>query len=282
MAFSFEEKMSKEEIIAAIRECAEKLGRCPKVPELKRMKGIGLRTVRRHFGSYGEAVRQAGFDPQGQGYTATMEALFADWAGVCRQLGKLPTIKEYGVHGKYSVGPMMTRFGGWTDVPRGMRDWVQHKGLEADWKDVLEMIKLDELRQRRPAEKSNSGDAKLNSGRARAGRPLYGSPLTDLALLFAPTNEAGVLYLFGMVARQLGLVMLHAQAGYPDCQAARLVEGGKWQLVNVELEFQSRNFLLHQHDPRLCDVIVCWEHNWAECPEEIEVIELRTVLERMK
>lgn len=274
--------MSKEEIIAAIRECAEKLGSCPKVPELKQMKGIGLRTVRKHFGSYGEAVRQAGFDPQGQGHTATMEALFADWARVCRQLGKLPTIKEYGAHGKYSVGPMMTRFGGWTDVPRGMRDWAQQKGLEAGWKDVLEMIKLDELRQRRPAAKWNPANEKLNSGRARAGRPLYGSPLTDLALLFAPTNEAGVLYLFGMLARQMGLVLLHTQTGYPDCQAARLVEGGKWQLVNVELEFQSRNFLLHQHDPKLCDIIVCWEHNWADCPEEIEVIELKTVLERMK
>jgi hypothetical protein len=28
----------------------------------------------------------------------------------------------------------------------------------------------------------------------------------------------------------------------------------------------------HGHDPKKCDVIVCWVHNWPECP--LEVIEL--------
>jgi hypothetical protein len=48
----------------------------------------------------------------------------------------------------------------------------------------------------------------------------------------------------------------------------------------VEIEFQSRNFLLHHHDAKVCDVIVCWEHNWPECPEEIEVVELIGVIAR--
>jgi hypothetical protein len=30
-----------------------------------------------------------------------------------------------------------------------------------------------------------------------------------------------------------------------------------------------------------CDVIVCWVHNWPECPEWIEVVELRKVVDRM-
>lgn len=272
--------MSKEEIVAAIRECTESLGRCPRVPELKKMKGIGLRTVRRHFGSYGEAVRVAGFDPEGQGHKASMEALFADWARVCRALGKVPTIKEYGNMGRYSVGPLITRFGGWTETPRGMQEFAEEKGLEADCKDVLEMIKLHEARLNRRNKKFNTGDKKCNLGRVREGRPLYGMPLTEMALLFAPTNEAGVLYLFGMLARQIGMVLLHTQTEYPDCQVARMVEGGKWQLANAEIEFQSRNFLLHQHDARRCDVIICWEHNWPECPEEIEVVELIGVVGR--
>ncbi|HEY1939825.1 MAG TPA: hypothetical protein VGJ33_17975 [Candidatus Angelobacter sp.] len=36
----------------------------------------------------------------------------------------------------------------------------------------------------------------------------------------------------------------------------------------------SRNFVTHGHDPKKCDVIVCWTHNWPECPEWIEVVEL--------
>ena len=46
--------------------------------------------------------------------------------------------------------------------------------------------------------------------------------------------------------------------------------------MRIEIEFHSRNFLQHFHDPKECDLIVCWEHNWAECP--MEVIALKDVL----
>jgi hypothetical protein len=49
--------------------------------------------------------------------------------------------------------------------------------------------------------------------------------------------------------------------------------------VNVEVEMYSRNFVAHGHDAKKCDVIVCWVHNWQECPEWIEVVELRKVVE---
>ena len=52
---------------------------------------------------------------------------------------------------------------------------------------------------------------------------------------------------------------------------------GKWQHERIEFEYESKNFLLHGHDPKRCDVIVCWRHNWKECPEEIEVIELSRI-----
>ena len=47
----------------------------------------------------------------------------------------------------------------------------------------------------------------------------------------------------------------------------------------MEVEFESKNFLRHGHDPKKCDVIVCWVHNWPECPECIEVVELRKEVE---
>jgi hypothetical protein len=65
------------------------------------------------------------------------------------------------------------------------------------------------------------------------------------------------------------------QVEFPDCQAVREMAKGQWQDVNVEVEMYSRNFVAHGHDPTKCDVIVCWEHNWPECPREIEVVELR-------
>jgi len=35
------------------------------------------------------------------------------------------------------------------------------------------------------------------------------------------------------------------------------------------------------HDPKKCDIIVCWVHNWPECPEWIEVIELSRVVRQI-
>jgi hypothetical protein len=56
------------------------------------------------------------------------------------------------------------------------------------------------------------------------------------------------------------------QVEFPDCQAVREMAKGQWQDVNVEVEMYSRNFVAHKHDPKKCDVIVCWIHNWTECP----------------
>ena len=48
-----------------------------------------------------------------------------------------------------------------------------------------------------------------------------------------------------------------------------------WKDVPVEFEYQSSNFPKHNHDPNQCDTIICWEHDWSECPKNIEVIELK-------
>jgi hypothetical protein len=61
----------------------------------------------------------------------------------------------------------------------------------------------------------------------------------------------------------------------------REIEPGRWQRLRIELEFESSRFLVHGHDPNECDVIVCWKHNWAECPANIEVIELSSIIKRL-
>jgi hypothetical protein len=52
-----------------------------------------------------------------------------------------------------------------------------------------------------------------------------------------------------------------------------------WQRVRVEFEFRSRTFRAHGHDPDQCDVIVCWQDNWPDCP--IEVVELKSAIQRL-
>jgi hypothetical protein len=109
----------------------------------------------------------------------------------------------------------------------------------------------------------------IKKDRAVMGEPFDRSPMTN-----APVNELGVMVLFGMVAAGLGLQVESVQGKFPDCLAKRQVAPGKWQHLRIEFEYESKNFKLHGHDPKGCDMIVCWRHNWKECPESIEVIEL--------
>lgn len=106
------------------------------------------------------------------------------------------------------------------------------------------------------------------------GRPTYGNPINFRGLRHEPVNESGVVFLFGVVARELGFLVEALQAGYPDCEAKRQVGPGKWQRVRIEFEYESRNFRDHGHQPAGCDMIVCWRHNWPDCPEHIEVLAL--------
>jgi hypothetical protein len=112
-------------------------------------------------------------------------------------------------------------------------------------------------------------------------RPLLGAPLGLPGFLFEPTNEMGVILLFGMLAWRLGFMIESAQMGYPDCHAKLEVEPGRWQDVNLEFEHQSRHFRAHRHDPLRCDIIICWIHNWKACPDKLQVIELREVVRRL-
>jgi hypothetical protein len=119
-------------------------------------------------------------------------------------------------------------------------------------------------------------------GQAPCGRPVvYGEPLGLAAMAHAPTNELGVLFLFGIMAAELGFRVERLQAAFPDCEAKREVAPGKWELVFIELEIYSRNFKSHRHNPRGCHAIVCWKHNWPDCPEWLEVIELSKLVKKL-
>jgi hypothetical protein len=112
----------------------------------------------------------------------------------------------------------------------------------------------------------------------QAGPVVYGEPLGLAAMAHAPTCEDGVLFLFGVVATDLGFRVERIQKGFPDCEAKREVAPGRWERVWIEFELYSRNFKEHGHDPAKCHAIVCWKHNWPDVPEGLEVIELSRVV----
>jgi hypothetical protein len=151
---------------------------------------------------------------------------------------------------------------------------------EAEWRDVLEMIAAKTAGTREVKEAIKEAIRKNMSAPAvLKGRRVYGRPLPLREMAHAPTDESGVIFLFGVVAHLLRFKIQHLQKGYPDCEAMREIAPDVWQLVWIEFEFESRNFRSHQHPVHGCDIIVCWTHNWKDCP--LEVIELSKVVKEL-
>lgn len=290
--------MSKEKMLALIRQCARKLGRNPTRRDLKRMAALTDARVNRLFGSVGQAFRAAGLEPAGQGFRTPAEALLRDWASVARKMGKIPTRDEYVCHGRYSAGPFNSRWKSWHAVADAFRRYARTSGTESMWADVLAMIQsrgitcsttagspsrvlasrggVDAV----PALPVDEDEEGASDARRPLfpGRPMYGTPVLFPGLGREPVHESGVIYVFGMVAHKLGFVVERMQTAFPDCEAMRQVRPGRWQRVHIEFELESRNFLMHGHRRQGCDLIVCWLHNWPHCPRNIEVIELRHVI----
>lgn len=105
------------------------------------------------------------------------------------------------------------------------------------------------------------------------GYSIVGDLINFRGLVYSPVNEDGVVFLFGRVVDDLHMYIEEIKPGYPDCVARRFTGKG-WEKILIEFEYQSSNFKSHGHDPKECNLIVCWEHDWKECP--LEVIELKS------
>ena len=269
--------MTKEEILTAIRVCVGKLGRNPNLRELHSMTGVTAKVLYSRLGTMRRALEAAGLEVTGPGFAQPESALLLDWAAVARKLNKVPRVNEYQSTGRFSSKPFHTRYGSWTRVGTAFCKFAQDQGIQEQWRDLLEMIAAEPARG--PKVVGSSMEPRIRKGALLCDRPVYGPPLQLPELAHAPMNELGVVFVFGAMARRLGFIVHRLQARFPDCIAMREMAPGQWQRVRIEFELESRNFLKHRHRADRCDLIVCWRHNWKECP--LEVIELEKALDRV-
>jgi len=109
-------------------------------------------------------------------------------------------------------------------------------------------------------------------------KSIVGDLINFRGLVYSPTNENGVIFLFGKVMEDLNMYIEEIKPGFPDCIGRRFTGKG-WERVYIEFEYKSSNFKEHNHNPDDCDLIVCWEHDWPECP--LEVMELREIIKSL-
>ena len=110
----------------------------------------------------------------------------------------------------------------------------------------------------------------------RIHKTIVGDPLNFDGLQYAPINEQGVVFLFGKLHKELGIIVEAIQTGFPDAKGRKKVRMG-WQEIAIEFEYRSSNFQWHKHTLDHCDMIICWINDWKECP--IEVVELKSIIE---
>jgi hypothetical protein len=88
-------------------------------------------------------------------------------------------------------------------------------------------------------------------------------------IVYEPINEQGVILLFAALCHDLGFMIEGIRSAFPDALLRRKNAKGTWNSCRAEFEFRSSNFKSHKHDPNQCDIIICWEHDWQDCPKEV-------------
>jgi hypothetical protein len=280
----------KDEILDAIRRAAKELGRRPSRSAFIAHSGISEYQVLKYFPNWNNAVAAAGLEPDRSNVQLEDAVLLEDWGRLVRELRQIPTRTQYRQLGNIGASSFEHHFGPWSKMPDVFRQFAETR---PDWSDVLALLPVTATSFKSPLSKSPTSETSEPQGYRQhrlpaksvhsklEGRPLYGNHIDFRGLRHEPVNENGVIFLFGIVARELGYSVEAVQQGFPDCEAKRMVAADKWQRVKIEFEYESRNFRDHGHPADGCDVIVCWRHNWAECPSHIEVLELSEVIKRL-
>lgn len=265
---------SRQRVLAEICALARELGRAPSRRELLRATGWSEYRILTHFKSWSDAVRAAGARPNDRNLKLDDARLLEDWGQIVRKYGRIPTRNHYRKEGQFSPGVMEKHFGPWSALRDRFREFAKDSD---EWSDVVALLSAAPIRPRvsAPVKKATRGQGKHSR---LPNRPSYGNPIEFRGMRHEPVNEQGVVFLFGMVARELGYSVESIQTGFPDCEAKRRTGPDTWQRVRVEFEFESRNYRDHGHPIGGCDVIVCWHHNWPGCPSELEVVELRSLI----
>jgi hypothetical protein len=278
-----ERYMKNDDIISELQRVADKLQSPYLTMRLFRQHSkFSVSTIKNRFGTWNKALMAAGIQVLPSGTPPAAKVSFSDdellqeIVRLTSELGKTPTSREMNSIGRFSERPYSKRWGSFKkardiayakygypaiESPTSRNSLTESSGTPSQIPHhiiVPQTHKPDTTRQRKKVQ--------------------FGEPIDFRGLRFAPINEQGVVYLFGMISRELGFLIESIRTDYPDCEGKRCVDPNRqrWEHVLIEFEYKSSNFNEHGHTTEDCDLIVCWIHDWEDCP--IEVLELKSQL----
>ncbi|HEY9745017.1 MAG TPA: hypothetical protein V6C99_02230 [Oculatellaceae cyanobacterium] len=269
-------KYTKEAIINLLKEQAKRLGK-DNLTKQEISQCISTSTVNSYFGTVRAAMEFAGLTYAERGENLKNrppqindDDLFNSILVLEAELGEIPNYNQYQAMGNYSVKPFRQRFGKWEDVIAYYQKWKTENSLSNPVHQTQTSFK-----------KVKTTTPKVQPPKAKKPPKLYGEPIDFRGLHHAPTNEQGVVFLFGMVCRELGFRIEIVRTGFPDFEGKYLYNANEnlWAEARIEIEFKASNFKDHGHNPDECDFIVCWENDWPDCP--LTIIELKSEIMKL-
>lgn len=259
---------SDESLLNELRRVANLFGkRSVTQAEFKKHGNVSCSMMESRFGKWNNALLKAGLEITRRN-NIPIEEIYEDIDQVWNKLERRPSYDEFNKFGRFSSSLLENRFGSYLKALDAYITWKEQKS-----NDYSKVVHDSEIPENIIHDNTES---KSNSKRIK-----YGSLVNFRGLQHAPLNELGVVFLFGMVSKELEFSVEAISVDFPDCEAKRYDPKSKTcEKISIEFEFNSSNFKKHDHDPNQCDLIVCWEHDWKDCP--IEVLELSKIIEDLK
>ncbi len=230
----------KQTIIAKLQSIAKDLGAAAVARhEFLRRSGVTERKVQRLFGSYNDLVLAAGLSPRAFPSSDSPAYSDRDILNEVVRVIRLPNSKLTRVffdqHANISTSACERRFGGWINTIKAAGELLRSDDEAA----LLHRIREYTMPGPQPRKPSvlSAGIAGSDVDDEPLQRELdqhtmvptsvtnlYGDFINFRGLQHAPVNEQGVVFLFGMICRELGYVVEIVKPGFPDCEAKRRVQ----------------------------------------------------------
>jgi len=109
--------VSESELINHLEELADEFGRAPTNTEMDGLGEFSASTYIRRFGSWNEAVKEAGLDPN-MNRDLSKSALLHDLRDLSERLGRTPTNRDVTEHGKFAANSYQRVFGALTEAQK--------------------------------------------------------------------------------------------------------------------------------------------------------------------
>ncbi len=110
------------------------------------------------------------------------------------------------------------------------------------------------------------------------GNKNKGEELDFRGIKYAPVDTRGVIYIFGLVSEELSYI-IESFGDDKRCFGGKRnlsLENEKWEAVSIGFALNSSDLKSSGRISKNCQLLVCWKHEWKDCP--VEVLELSTVL----